>query len=115
MYQKKNKGFSIKQKNEIVLLYLDGHMGRTEILRTYGIANDSIFHRWVEQYRQFGTCVDNRGKCTKLKNPNKGQGRRIHKKKTYQEMSKEELIKELEFRDELKNFLVYLNQQNKNT
>ena len=113
MYQKKNKGFSIQQKNEIVLLYLDGHMGRTEILRTYGIASDSILHRWIKQYRKYGSCIDNRGKCTKQQNPNKGQGRRINKKKTYQEMSKEELIKELEFRDELKNFLVYLNQQNK--
>ena len=115
MYQgkRKNKRWTIQEKNEIVLLYLDGHMGRTEILRTFDIKGDAIFHKWVEQYRQFGTCVDNRGKCTKLQNPNKGQGRTTHKKKTYQEMSKEELIKELEFRDELKNFLVYLNQQNK--
>lgn len=113
MYQKKNKGFSIQQKNEIVLLYLDGHMGRTEILRTYGIPNDSILHRWIEQYRKYGTCVDNRGKCSKLQNPNKGRPRKS--KNNYQNMSKEQLIKELELRDELKNFLVYLNQQNKNT
>ena len=117
MYQGKTKykRWTIQEKNEIVLLYLDGHMGRTEILKRFNISNDGILHKWIEQYRQYGTCIDNRGKCTKLENPNKGQGRRINKKKTYQEMSKEELIKELEFRDELKNFLVYLNQQNKNT
>lgn len=117
MYQgkRKNKKWTIQEKNEIVLLYLDGHMGWNEILRTFNIPGDGMLQRWIEQYRKFGTCVDNRGKCNKLENPNKGQGRRINKKKTYQEMSKEELIKELEFRDKLKNFLVYLNQQNKNT
>ncbi len=113
MYQgkRKNKKWTIKEKNEIVLLYLDGHLGRTEILRTFDIKGDAIFHKWVEQYRQFGTCVDNRGKCTKQQNPKKGKQKKL--KTNYENMSKEELIKELEFRDELKNFLVYLNQQNK--
>lgn len=107
-----NKKFTILEKNEIVLLYLDGHMGRTQILREFGISNDSILHRWIQQYRKYGTCVDNRGKCTKLENPNKGRPKKS--KTDYSTMSKEELIKELEFRDELKNYLVYLNQQNKN-
>ena len=107
------KKFTIQEKNEIVLLYLDGHMGRTQILREFNIASDSIFHRWIKQYEKFGTCVDNRGKCTKVQNPNKGRPRKI--KIVYKDMSKEQLIKQLEFRDELKNFLVYLNQQNKNT
>ena len=37
MYQgkRKNKRWSIQQKNEIVLLYLDGHMARAEILKTF--------------------------------------------------------------------------------
>ena len=67
MYQgkRKNKRWTIEEKNEIVFLYLDGHMGRTEILRTFDIKSDAIFHKWVEQYRQFGTCVDNLGKCSK--------------------------------------------------
>ena len=113
--KKKTKRWSIKEKNEIVLLYLDQHMSRTQILREFNIPSDSMLQRWISQYRKFGSCVDNRGKATKLDNPNKGQGRRIHKKRNYQDMSKEALIKELEFRYELKNFLVYLNQQNKNT
>lgn len=108
-----SKSLTIKEKNEIVLLYLDGHMGRTEILRTFKIASDSIFHRWVEQFRKFGTCVDNRGRCSKLQNPNKGRPKKI--KTNYENMSKEELIKELNLRDELKNYLVCLSQQKKNT
>lgn len=107
------KKFTIQEKNEIVLLYLDGHMGRTQILREFGIVSDSIFHRWLTQYRKYGTCVDNRGKCTKAQNPNKGRPKK--NLLDYKSMSKEELIKELEFRDELKNFLVYLNRQNKDT
>ncbi len=115
MYQgkRKNKRWSIQQKNEIVLLYLDGHMARAEILKTFNISDDSILQLWITQYRKFGTCVDNRGKCTKLQNPNKGRQKKT--KTSYQNMTKEELIKELELRDELKNFLVYLNQQNRDT
>lgn len=106
------KKFSIQEKNQIVLLYLDQHMSRSQILRLFHIPSDSMLHRWIKQYQQFGTCVDNRGRCTKEQNPNKGRPRKF--KNNNQNMSKEELIKELELRDELKNFLVYLNQQNKN-
>ena len=115
MYQgkRKNKKWTIQEKNEIVLLYLDGHMGWTEILRTFSIPGNRMLQRWIEQYRKNGTCVDNRGKCTKLQNPNKGRQKKT--KTNYQNMTKEELIKELELRDELKNFLVYLNQQIKDT
>ena len=88
-------------------------MGWTEILRTFSIPGNRMLQRWIEQYRKYGTCVDNRGKCTKLQNPNKGRQKKT--KTNYQNMTKEELIKELELRDELKNFLVYLNQQNKDT
>lgn len=107
------KRWTIQEKNEIVLLYLDQHMGWSEIMRNFKIPTDSMLRRWVEQFRKFGTCVDNRGKCTKEQNPNKGRPRlnRVN----YQDMSKEQLIEELKFRDELKNFLVYLDQQNKNT
>ena len=113
MYQgkRKNKRWTIQEKNEIVLLYLDQHMGWNEILKTFNIPGDGMLQRWIEQYRKFGTCVDNRGKCTKLQNPNKGRQKKT--KTNYQNMTKEELIKELELRDQLKNFLVYLNQQNK--
>ena len=43
------------RKNEIVLLYLDQHMGWNEILRTFNIPGDGMLQRWIEQYRKFGT------------------------------------------------------------
>ena len=111
--KRKNKRWTIEEKNEIVLLYLDQHMSRAQILREFNISNDSIFQQWIDQYRKYGTCVDNRGKCTKEQNPKKGRQKTDPKHK-YENMTREQLIKELELRDELKNFLVYLNQQNKN-
>ena len=57
--KRKNKRWTIQEKNEIVLLYLDGHMGWNEILRTFNIPGDGMLQRWIEQYRKFGTCVDN--------------------------------------------------------
>lgn len=111
--KRKNRHWTIQEKNEIVLLYLDQHMSMAEIVRTFNIKNKKMPYRWVEQYRKFGTCTDNRGKCTKHENPKKGR-QKGPVKPNYQNMTKEQLIKELELRDELKNFLVYLNQQNKN-
>lgn len=37
-------------------------MGWNEILRTFNIPGDGMLQRWIEQYRKFGTCVDNLGK-----------------------------------------------------
>jgi len=69
----KYKRWSIQQKNEIALLYLDGHMSCSQILKEFNISHKSILYDWVEQYRKYGTCVDNRGKCTKQQNPKKGR------------------------------------------
>lgn len=115
MYEgkRKNRKWTIQEKNELVLLYLDQHMSAIQITKEYNIPHKRMLYSWVEQYRKYGTCVDNRGKCTKEQNPNKGRQKKT--KNNYESMSKEQLIKELELRDELKNFLVYLNQQNKNT
>ena len=64
-------------KNEIVLLYLDGYMGWTEILRTFSIPGNRMLQLWIEQYRKFGTCVDNRGKCTNYKTLTKAGKRKL--------------------------------------
>ena len=85
-----HKKYSIDEKNQIVLLYLDRHMGVAEIVRRYDLAHDTILYRWVNQYKQYGTCVDNRGKCSKLQNPKKGRPRKTPEK-TLEECSKEEL------------------------
>lgn len=50
MYQgkRKNKRWTIQEKNEIVLLYLDQHMGWNEILRTFNIPGDGMLQRYMK-------------------------------------------------------------------
>jgi len=111
---KKHKQFSIEEKNQIVLQYLDRHMGRSEILRTYGIANDSTFHRWVKQFEEFGTCVDQRGRGTKKEIPNKGRPRKNIQ--PLEGMSKKDLIEKIRMYEDIKKSLAYLmNRQRNNT
>ena len=78
---KTHKKYSIEEKNQIVLLYLDRHMGREELIRTYDIASKSTLHKWINQYRQYGTCIDERGTPTKIENPNKGRPRKTPERK----------------------------------
>ncbi len=112
---KKHKVFSIEEKNQIVILYLDRHMSRAEIVREYKIAGKSVLHRWIEQYREYGTCVDRRGKATKKDNPKIGRPRKYNEK--LEDLTKEQLIERLNLYKDIKKSLAYLNkeQQNKNT
>jgi len=50
MYIKKSnnrvhKKFSIEEKNQIVLLYLDKHIGVMELVRMYDLAGDSQLYK----------------------------------------------------------------------
>lgn len=112
---KKHKVFSIEEKNQIVLLYLDKHMGAMEIVRKYGIGSRSDLYKWVNQYRENGTCVDNRGKASKKDNPKVGRPRKYNEK--LEDLTKEQLIERLNLYKDIKKSLAYLNkqQQNKNT
>ena len=112
---KKHKLFSIEEKNQIVLLYLDKHIGMTQIIREYDIAATSMIQRWVKQYQEFGTCVDRRGKATKQEAPKKGRPRKYNEK--LEDLTKEQLIERLNLYKDIKKSLAYLNneQQNKNT
>ena len=112
---KKHRVFSIDEKNRIVLLYRDRHMSRTQIIKEYNIANDSILHRWIKQYQEFGTCVDRRGKATKIEVPTKGRPRKYNEK--LEDLTKDQLIERLNLYKDIKKSLAYLNkeQQNKNT
>lgn len=111
---KKHKAFSIKEKNQIVLLYLDKHMGPAEILRNFDIPSESVLRRWVKQYRELGTCVDRRGQGTKKDIPNKGRPKKYVK--TLEELNKEQLIEKVRMYEDIKKSLVYLmNQSSNNT
>lgn len=104
---KTHKKYTIDEKNQIVLLYLDQHMRVSEIVRAYDLAKDFILYRWVKQYKTYGTCIDGRGKATKLENPNKGRPRKTIEK-ALEEYSKEELIQRCRMLEDIKKSMAYL-------
>jgi len=112
---KKHKAFSIVEKNQMVLLYLDKHMGVMEIVRKYDIGSRSDLYKWVKQFREFGTCVDTRGKATKKDAPNKGRPRKYND--NLEDLTKDQLIERIKLYKDIKKSLAYLNkeQQDKNT
>jgi len=110
---KTHKKYTIEEKNQIVLLYLDQHMRVSEIVRAYDLAKDFILYRWVKQYKTYGTCIDGRGKATKLENPNKGRPRKTIER-ALEEYSKEELIQRCRMLEDIKKSMAYLvNQKQK--
>ena len=109
---KKHTVYSIEEKNKIVLLFLDKHMGMAQLMREYDIASDSVIRRWVKQYQEYGTCVDRRGQGTKLENPKKGRPRKTSEK-PLEEMSKEELIERVRMLEDIKKSLACLDEQRK--
>ena len=110
---KTHKKYTIEEKNQIVLLYLDRHMRFKEILRAYSIGHGSDLQKWIKQYKTYGTCVDRRGKGTKLENPNKGRPRKIPERQL-EEYSKEELIQRCRMLEDIKKSMAYLvNQKQK--
>ena len=104
---KTHKKYTIEEKNQIVLLYLDRHMGVTEIVIKYDLADKKTLFRWSKQYKEFGTCVDRRGKSTKIENPKKGRPRKLPER-TLEEYSKEELIQRCRMLEDIKKSMAYL-------
>ena len=98
--RKTHKHYSVEEKNQIVLLYLDHHIGWEQLIRKYDLSKSKL-HRWVFQYRTYGTCIDNRGKCTKLENKNKGRSRKTLEK-PLEEYTKEELIERCRLLEDIK-------------
>ncbi|MBN2876258.1 MAG: transposase [Bacilli bacterium] len=95
----KHRKFSIEEKNQIAVLYLDKHMRMCDILRLYNIPHESMAKRWVKQYREFGTCMDNRGKGGSKRGRPKKHIERL------EEMSKKDLIEKVRMYEDIKNSL----------
>ncbi len=75
--KKKYKHWTIEEKNKIVKIYLSGKKTRKQVLEEYNIPCYAVLLRWIDQNEKFGTCVDNRGRCTKAQNPRKGRPRKV--------------------------------------
>ncbi len=102
----KHKAFSIIEKNQIVLLYLDGHMSYKEITKEYDLSSRGTLSAWLKQHQEHGTCVDNRGRGTKEEVPNKGRPRKHLE--NFEQLSKEQLIEKLRLYEDIKKSLAYL-------
>ncbi len=102
----KNRQFNIDEKNQIVLLYLDHHIRMSEIQREYDIPYKSVIQQWIKQYREFGTCVDRRGKATGGK---KGRPRKHIER--LEDMSKKDLIERVRLYENIKKSLTCLMNQ----
>ncbi|XMB71704.1 transposase [Mycoplasmatota bacterium WC30] len=109
---KKHQQYSIEEKNQIVLLYLDKHLRQSDIRRQYDIGSKSVLQNWIKQYLEFGTCMDRRGLGTSAEFPKKGRP----KKNTLplEEMSKKDLIDKVKMYQDIKKSLVYLMKQQSN-
>lgn len=108
--RKTHKKYSIEEKNQIVLLYLDRHMGLMEIIRKYDLANDHVLYGWIKQYREYGTCIERRGRGTKELYPNKGRPKKTPER-SLEELSKDELIERCRMLEDVKKSFAYLESQ----
>ena len=106
---RKHPHYTIEQKNEIVKVYLDGEMTWMKIREQFDI-NNGVLGRWIKQYREHGTTVDNRGRGTKFEIPNKGRPKKID----FESMSKEDLLKYIKSGEDIKKVVAYLTKQSKN-
>jgi len=109
---KKHKVYTIEEKNKIVLLYLDNHIGVSQLIREYDLGSDSVLYHWARQYKELGTVVDGRGKTTKKENPNIGRPK-SKPDKSLEEMTREELIERVRLLEDIKKSLACLDQKQK--
>jgi len=107
----KHKVYTIEEKNGLVEEFHRTPLSKVQFIKQHDIACRTVLERWVKQVNQFGSTVDRRGNSP-LK-PGKNRGRPSTKK--YTDMSKEELIKEIELRDDIKKAMAYLKRQKTNT
>lgn len=106
--------YTNEEKEKIVLLYLNKELGVKQIIRKYDIASDSVFYRWVKNYKRNGCIIDGRGQATKDISPNKGRKKK-DPSKPLEELSKQELIERVRLLEDIKKSLVYLMSQNLKT
>lgn len=102
----KHRQYTIEEKNKIVIDYLSGKSsGYTTLAKKLDV-DSSVIRRWIKQYKEFGTTVDRRGKST----ANKGKTKQSNK---LEDMTKEQLIRELKVYEDIKKQIAYLRDQKK--
>jgi len=104
----KHKVYSIEEKNQIVKRYLDGEIRFMDCIKEYDLGGRSILRRWRNQYLEYGTTIDNRGR---KKFGGKTRGR--PKKVNLSSLSKAELISIIRVYEDIKKAVAYLRRQRK--
>lgn len=109
----KHRKHTIEEKNKILLLYLDRHMSVRDITKDYDLSDPRRLYDWINQYKEFGTCVDRRGKATKKEAPTKGRPRKY--KVNLKDLSKEQLIEKIKMYEDIKKSMAYLIEEQQNS
>ena len=100
----KHAVYTIEEKNQIVAKYSNQELGMNAIVLKYDIADKSVLRLWIKQVKQFGTCVDGRGRSS---NGKLGRPKKIKP----EDMTREELIKVVRVLQDIKKSIAYLRQQ----
>ena len=108
---KRHVVYTLEEKEKILDLNMSGEMGFKEVVLRFDLASDSTLARWRDMKLKYGKIVDRRGQKVEGGKP-KGRPKRNTK---YEEMSREELIQELEMRDDIKKAMACLRKQEKNS
>lgn len=105
---RKNKKWTIEEKNKIVEEYLSGERA-ADLMRKYAIKSNGMLARWVAQYRKNGSTLDGRGR-------GRNSTRKANKSELKpEEMTREELIEYVKAVEDIKKYMASQDKQNKNT
>lgn len=107
----KHAVYTLEEKEKILELYMSGQKSSKELTLEYDLGYPKQIRVWRDMKLRFGKIVDRRGQKLEGHKP-KGRPKR---NTLYEDMSREELIQELEMRDDLKKAMAYLRKQEKNS
>lgn len=108
---KKHAVYTLEQKEQILELYLSGEKSATELALIYDLDSPKRVRTWRDMKLKYGKLLDRRGQTLEGHKP-KG---RPKQKTNYEDMSREELIKELRMIEDIKKAVAYLRQPKRNT
>lgn len=107
----KHAVYTLEQKEQILELYLSGEKSAIELALIYDLDSPKRVRTWRDMKLKYGKLLDRRGQTLEGHKP-KG---RPKQKTNYEDMSREELIKELRMIQDIKKSVAYLRQPKRNT
>lgn len=108
---KKHAVYTLDEKEKILELYMSGQKSAIELALIYDLDEPNRVRTWRDMKLKYGKIVDRRGQKLVGHKP-KG---RPKQKTNYEDMSREELIKELRIIEDIKKAVAYLRRPKRNT